>query len=215
MRANILSIEKIDKSVFIFLLVGIFLINYLPLYAQKSAVLPAVVNNVTAEKRDICSMEGDWVVIRSDYFSIYCPREADFKRIERKLRKRGYFHAWGKSYKSLDTTEERIAYRMDALFNRVKELLDMRPNCPKLKIRIFSDRNDLRGEYKRIFGKDEDIKSFYVHKNRTIYISEDVLSDSVIAHEMGHAILDHYFDTIPPPKIAEMLASYVDMHLDD
>lgn len=215
MRANILSIEKMDKSTFIFLLVGIFLINYFPLYAQRNAALPAVVNTSIAEKKEIYSIDGDWIIIKSDYFSIYIPRETDLKRIERKLRKRGYFHTWGKSYKSLDTAEERIAFRMDALFNRVKEILDMRPRCPKLKIKIFTNKNELRDEYKRIFGGDEDIKSFYVHKNRTIYTSEDVFSDSVIAHEMGHAIVDHYFDTIPPPKIAEMLACYVDMHLDD
>ena len=36
---------------------------------------------------------------------------------------------------------------------------------------------------------------------------------NIIAHEMGHAIVDHYFAAIPPEKIRELLASYVDLHL--
>jgi Zn-dependent peptidase ImmA (M78 family) len=37
----------------------------------------------------------------------------------------------------------------------------------------------------------------------------------VIAHELGHAVCDHYFLVIPPEKVREMLASYVDAHLEE
>jgi STE24 endopeptidase len=43
------------------------------------------------------------------------------------------------------------------------------------------------------------------------FTSDEV--EVVIAHEMGHAAIDHYFAIKPPEKIAEMLAQYVDMHL--
>jgi predicted Zn-dependent protease len=47
----------------------------------------------------------------------------------------------------------------------------------------------------------------------TIYTSEQDISDSVIAHEIGHAVVDHFFTVKPPEKIGEMLAQYVDVHL--
>ena len=40
------------------------------------------------------------------------------------------------------------------------------------------------------------------------------ISDSVMAHEMAHAVIDNYFNVIPPEKTAELLATYVDSHLE-
>jgi hypothetical protein len=85
----------------------------------------------------------------------------------------------------------------------------------RIKIKIFRTRKELNDEYSKIFAATEDIKSFYIYKYNTIYVSEEDISDSVIAHEMGHAIIDHYFSVIPPEKVRELLASYVDLHLAD
>jgi Zn-dependent peptidase ImmA (M78 family) len=84
-----------------------------------------------------------------------------------------------------------------------------------LKIKIFRDREELNNEYYKIFMQRADLKSFYIHKYRTIYTCETDISDSVIAHELGHAVCDHYFLVIPPEKVREMLASYVDAHLEE
>jgi hypothetical protein len=35
----------------------------------------------------------------------------------------------------------------------------------------------------------------------------------ILAHEMGHAVIDHYFVIKPPPKIAELLCHYVDTEI--
>ena len=102
---------------------------------------------------------------------------------------------------------------MTLLFNRAEAILDMRPENMHLKIKIFRTRTELNDEYEKIFSTREDVKSFYVYKFNTIYISEEDISDSIIAHEMGHAIVDHYFAVIPPETIRELLASYVDLHL--
>ena len=66
----------------------------------------------------------------------------------------------------------------------------------------------------RIFGKPGDFKAFYVYKYNTIYTSESDIEDSVIIHEMAHAIIDHYFSVIPPETVGEVLAAYVDAHLE-
>jgi len=41
------------------------------------------------------------------------------------------------------------------------------------------------------------------------------LNENILAHEMGHCIIDHYFVILPPRKIQEMLAVYVDIHLQE
>jgi hypothetical protein len=41
------------------------------------------------------------------------------------------------------------------------------------------------------------------------------VTDSQIAHEMAHAVIDDYFKVIPPERTAEFLAVYVDSHLEE
>ena len=35
----------------------------------------------------------------------------------------------------------------------------------------------------------------------------------ILAHEMAHAVIDHYFGVKPPKATAEILAQYVDAHI--
>jgi hypothetical protein len=158
--------------------------------------------------------KGEWIFFESADFIIYCRSSADFKRIERKLRKRSFY--FGKDRGSrLSSAQQKIAYNLDVLFTRAQEVLDMHPVMKKIRVFIFRDRDELQEEYFRMFRRREDIKSFYVYKFNAIFISEDDSSDSIMAHEMGHAIVNHYFKVMPPEKVSEMLAGYVDLHLDD
>ena len=86
----------------------------------------------------------------------------------------------------------------------------------RLKIMVFDDSDEMEAEYFRIFGvSGKGVKSFYAHKYATIYASEKTISDSVLAHEMAHAVVDNYFSVVPPRKLGDIMASYVDVHLDD
>jgi hypothetical protein len=40
------------------------------------------------------------------------------------------------------------------------------------------------------------------------------LHEGMLAHEMAHAIIDHFFAVRPPSSTAEILARYVGKHLD-
>ena len=152
-----------------------------------------------------------WNSFGSHYFTVHYSSDVSLKKIDRQLRKRAFFF----SHSSGDSVEEKIASRLDQLCERAKQILDMRPNLPKITIRIFSGRDEVVREYNKLFHIKQDMKSFYVNKYSTIYTSEDDISDSVIVHEIGHAIIDNYFAAVPPPKVAEILASFVDVHLDD
>lgn len=196
-------------------------------YLFSLYTMPLFGEYIEAVKHDIAAKDGtvvkddqaisvphEWETIESNYFTVYYRPGTSLERIERRLSRRtSYFGHGGISDDA--AIEDKIGYKMDVLFRRVKEILDMFPNIPKLKIKIFNTREELNEEYFKIFRTKEDFKSFYIYKYNTIYASEEDISDSVIAHEMGHAIVDHYFAIIPPGKIAEVLASYVNTHLED
>lgn len=157
--------------------------------------------------------QAGWDEIDSRYFTVTYESEVNLKTVERRLRKRIFF--FGRSAPGGMDVNEKIGYRLDTLFDQTRETLDMHPEMPKLKIRIFSDEDDLYAEYSRLTGNSGDVKAFYVHEYGTIYTSEDTMTDSVIVHEIAHAIIDNYFGMIPSSKVAEVLASYVDMHIED
>jgi len=175
---------------------------------------PADVFCQEAAKAEAPAEPSGWRMMKSDNFTVYYRPDVDLENIEQNLRKRTYY--LGGPVSGADAAiEEKIARRLDLLLKRAKEILGMYWKLPRINIRIFKDRNELGDEYVRIFGARQEYKSFYVHKYETIYSSEEDISDSVIAHEMGHAIIDHYFAVVPPPKVSELLATYVDMHLED
>lgn len=161
------------------------------------------------------SPQGDnsWISADSNYFTIYYRPSADLKRIDSQIQQRTLYFDQPVAYGET-TAEQRIAMRLDKLFNRVKEVLGMYPKIQKVKIKIFKNRAELREEYFRIFNKEENFRSFYINEYNTIYTSESDIDDSVIIHEMAHVIIDHYFAVTPSEKASEILASYVDLHLE-
>lgn len=154
--------------------------------------------------------------IISTYFSIQCDADVNLKTVNRSLRgSSGFFGSGDHKLRSLDTVEEKIAYKLDALFRKVKDILNMHPRTERIHIRIFKRQRDLRNEHNKIFGGgfDDNLLSFYAYKHNTIYTTEEDISDTIIAHEMGHAVIDHYFVVRLPENIAELLAGYVESHL--
>ena len=192
---------------FFFISVVLFLIfNCVPLFAEGE-------NNAAVKLNE--PAERQWFTIRSGYFNIYCDQDVNLKVVANRLSRRGLFEAGVYDPNPASAPSEKIAYMMDRLLKRAKEILDMWPEKMDLKVKIFKDREALNNEYNKIFGTTPDYSSFYIYKYDTIYTSEEDISDSVIAHEMGHAIIDHYFSKVPPAKISELMASYVDLHLED
>ncbi len=106
-----------------------------------------------------------------------------------------------------------VSRTIDAIFKRVREILDMRPKMKKVQINLYSNTQDLQEVYQQRFSKKKHIRAWYVFKENTIYASVDDLHEGIMAHEMAHAIIDHYFAVKPPAATAEILARYVDKHL--
>ena len=158
-----------------------------------------------------------WITFKDNQITLMYQPDINLKKLEARLHSR-YFSVSAMEENLFSSPayriESRISARLESILLKVKQILAMNPPSMILKIKVFKSRNELNNEYFRIFNSNTRYKSFYVYGLETIYTSMQDITDSVIAHEMSHAVLDHYFNVIPPPKVAEFLAVYVDSHLE-
>jgi len=151
-------------------------------------------------------------------FTVYYAPDVDLKRVERALRCRYFPLSAAERERFVSpaySVEERICARLESLLKRVKTVLAMDPENVNLNVRIYKTREGLKDEYYLLFNTRANYKSFYVHRLETIYTSAPDISDTILIHELGHAVVDHYFHQLPPTKIAEMLANFADQHLEE
>ncbi len=105
------------------------------------------------------------------------------------------------------------AERVDILFERAKNLLGMHGFVNQIKIRLYKDKDQLKKAYYEIYKSQSDVRAWYTHKELTVYIQLEDLHEGMLAHELAHAVIDHYLMVPPPHETAEILARYVDSKL--
>lgn len=198
-----------NRPFFLLLYIIFFMIlaGATPLFAEEAGAKPS---GEAAEKA--------WTVITSSYATIYVQSGVDLtsavKKIDVDFAKYDPVEKEIFLEKGISDTEK-VANKIDILVRKTRRVLDMYPAAFKINIKIYNNQEELNGNYKEIFEEDANYKAFYVHKFKTIYTSANNLSESVLAHEIGHSVIDSYFTVLPPPKIRELLACYVDLHLRD
>jgi len=111
--------------------------------------------------------------------------------------------------------ESELAEMLDNLFTRVCSILDMQLYSFRGTIKICRDSTQLDYIYHQVFNNDpvHTTRSFYAIANNTIYTSPENFILGIIGHEMGHAIISHYFVVLPSEKVQEVLAMYVEYSL--
>jgi hypothetical protein len=112
-----------------------------------------------------------------------------------------------------DDLTHSIKKKVDALYARVQEILDMRKRMKKVTIKVYHNKEQLHDAYSRLYKTPCRIRAWYVYKQNTICLSVDDLHERMLAHELAHAIIDHYLVMRPPKTTAEILARYVDRQL--
>ena len=141
----------------------------------------------------------------------------DIKELNRKVKSPSYDILLGESryLRENISAQEQLAEKFDAIFRRVEKILDMYPRKIHLTVKIYKDQSQLDDSYVQLFGAldEKERITFYVHKYTTIYTTEQSITEGVLAHEMGHAVVDHYFLILPPGKIKELLSQIVEIHL--
>ena len=73
----------------------------------------------------------------------------------------------------------------------------------------------MREIFRKKYGRDVDYIAFYSPRDKTVYVSVSDVELTVLAHEIGHVIIDFYYGMATPQKIHEVLAQYVEEHLKD
>jgi hypothetical protein len=112
-----------------------------------------------------------------------------------------------------DAMQKRLQHKVDALFERVQEVLDMKRKMPKVVIRLYPDKKELHDIYVRMYEEPCQVRAWYRYKNNTVYLTVIDLNEGMLAHELAHAVMDHYLLVRPPAASAEILARYVDTRL--
>lgn len=191
--------------------------NYMPLMGEYiSGVTTRLEMNDSTPDRYAPVLSGNsWNTFKTAYFTVYYLPQDDLKSIERKLRTRTLASFGRNSYPdNVRSSAEKIAYRLDVLFIRTKELLDSYPDI-SVNLKIFKTRAQLSDEYHKIYRKVKEVTSFYVNRDRTIYVCEDGISDSLMVREMARAVIDQDIGVILPARVKDLFSSYVDSHLDE
>jgi hypothetical protein len=117
--------------------------------------------------------------------------------------------------KNVVTVEDETLAKLDTIFEKAETILDMFPDNIHIKIVLLDTGQDVSSTFKQRYNKDVNHIAYYSLSEDTIYISVDDTRLQVIAHEMGHAIVDHYFDVRPPYNIHELMAQFVEKHITD
>jgi hypothetical protein len=113
-----------------------------------------------------------------------------------------------------DTSLERgIITKVNAIFEKVQEILDMRKKYKKVTVNIYDNSEGLKRAFREIYKTSSRLRAWYIYENNTIYLNVEDLHQGMLAHEMAHSIIDHYLKVRPPYASAEILARYVDSHL--
>ncbi len=153
----------------------------------------------------------------SKFCTVFYYDDVDLKRVNRRVNL-GFSNFYSpRSYREDPgfSIEDILSDKLDAIFNRAQDILDMYPAKIHVAINIYKTQADLDRVYEEFFNEKNSATSFYIYKTNTIYIIEPYLNENILAHDMAHCIIDHYFVILPPRKIQEMLAVYVDVHLKD
>jgi HAMP domain-containing protein len=158
----------------------------------------------------------DWTAIDSIFCTIFFKHDVDIRKVNNRIDTYKIdFGLTEKPSRASNDTEGEIAYKFDLIFFKVQEILDMRPKGLHLNVRIYKGQDDLDRIYMEIFDQNNNFIAYYIFKLNSLFMSEEKISANVMAHEIAHCIVDHYFSVIPPTKVAEMIAQYADAHLRD
>jgi hypothetical protein len=122
---------------------------------------------------------------------------------------------WHVNSGQTDTSHEEIKEKLDAIVERVESMLHLFLPDLKFQIILLSSVGEVQSIYESKYGISVQYLAFYSPRDKTLFISAADINLHILAHELSHVIIDHYFDQPAPAVIHEAVAQYVDSHIDD
>ncbi len=152
----------------------------------------------------------------SEYFSIFYTDKVDILDVAQKLSISASLYVYQDDSRKIvfgGDPEDILAQSIDGLFSEVSDILDMHLYSYHGDIKICSTQKELRVIFANFFKGELKSEAFYHYEANTIYITQEGLRTGVAAHEIAHAIITHYFVVLPPVKVQEVLAGYVEYNI--
>lgn len=147
----------------------------------------------------------------SRYATIHFSRPEQVEEVAAKIRPGALARSLNQIFLGKRTPPDmKLGKDLDRLFQRVQLILDMPRPKLRVHIKVCRDQEEVSREWAEAGGRSAPPAAFYRRETNTIYVSTERLTVGILAHEMGHAVIAHYFIVRPPTKIAEMLCQYVD-----
>jgi len=188
-------------------------IKKLSLFSWMFVILLCFSVSSQAEAADNVS----WKNLKTRYVTLRYKTDEDLKAFNRNIEYSAGMSSSGLDhlFKEPDSTgfKDELKNKVDAIYKRVQEILDMRKKMESVKVNIYHDKKDLHEAFLKIYKKKTSLRAWYIFEYHTIYMSTDDMHAGMLAHEMAHSIIDHYLSVRPPSATAEILARYVDSHL--
>ena len=158
---------------------------------------------------------GDANKIEGEHFTIEYKNGVDLNVLPQKLKVSDIDQQLANLKIDNSSTEKKLSSKIEVLFNRASDVLDMHVYSLKGHIKVFADHKQLEEFYHRLFKGPLPCTgfAFYLPDYDSIYISAFNFRREILGHEMGHAIMTRYFVVQPSIKIQEVLASYVEYQL--
>ena len=147
------------------------------------------------------------------YFTIYYQPEIDLLAMTREIDIYPSQYLIFDSQNRESNPELNLTKTLDALFLEVSDILDMHLYSFHGNIKVCRDFEELEKIFYDYYNLQLKTPSFYIYNSNTIYVDAASLNACVLGHEIAHAIICHYFVVLPPIKVQEVLAGYVEYQL--
>jgi hypothetical protein len=116
-------------------------------------------------------------------------------------------------HEASETAQDIFAGMLDAVYLHACETLDIHMTSFRIGLVVLPDAPAVGRAVVPFLGVPRQTPSFYHRDTNTIYISAADLRCGILAHETGHAVINHYFIVPPPEKMQEVLCGYVEYSL--
>lgn len=106
------------------------------------------------------------------------------------------------------TLIDEVKNKIDIVVEKVETVLEMFPEKIAFTLFLLPDEDYVHEVYFKKYKKKRELVGFFSTKTFEIYISVDDTNLKVFAHELGHMIVESYFQISPPEKMHELLAQF-------
>lgn len=117
--------------------------------------------------------------------------------------------------KRILTMEDEVNAKIDILSERIQEVLDMHPPGLHYGMTLYQTGDYPDRDNHPRHDPLWDRAGFYSPTSDTIFLNVNTSNIKVVAHEVGHVVVEKYFKVKPPVKVHELLAQFAEKHIGD